>query len=142
MALAHAGWFDRFAHLYRPRTAEAVRWGRSIGPERLRECREAGADLLDQLREGAARDGIDCWICPSAGGVAPIGVEDTGDGSMTALWSYAGLPAVSLPVFDGPDGMPLGVQLVATPGRDEQLLGWAERVETALAGNRSAGTHP
>jgi Asp-tRNA(Asn)/Glu-tRNA(Gln) amidotransferase A subunit family amidase len=140
MALAHAGWFDRFAHLYRSRTAEAVRWGRSIGPERLRECREAGADLSDQLREGAARDGIDCWVCPSAGGVAPIGREDTGDGSMTAPWSYAGFPAVSLPVFDGPDGMPLGVQLVATPGRDEQLLAWAERVETALAGDRSAKT--
>jgi Asp-tRNA(Asn)/Glu-tRNA(Gln) amidotransferase A subunit family amidase len=28
---------------------------------------------------------------------------------------------VSLPVFDGHDGMPLGVQLVATHGRDELL---------------------
>ena len=55
---------------------------------------------------------------------------------MTGLWSYAGFPALSLPVFDGPDGMPLGVQLVATPGRDEFLLGWAAHVETALAHDR------
>jgi Asp-tRNA(Asn)/Glu-tRNA(Gln) amidotransferase A subunit family amidase len=132
MAIAHAPWFDRFAHLYRPYTAEAVRSGRAITAERLRECRVARAVLADQLQERASRDGIDCWICPSARGVAPVGYQDTGDSTMTGLWSYAGFPAISLPVFDGPDGLPLGVQLVATPGRDEHLLGWAAHVETAL----------
>lgn len=133
MALAHAPWFDRFAHLYRPRTAEAVRHGREISAERLRECRDARGDLADLLQQSASRTRIDCWICPSAGGVAPIGYQDTGDSTMTGLWSYAGFPAVSLPVFDGGDGMPLGIQLVATPGHDELLLGWAELVESALA---------
>jgi amidase len=51
---------------------------------------------------------------------------------MTYLWSTAGLPAVSLPVFDGPEGLPLGVQLIGLPGRDEELLAIAERVEDAL----------
>ena len=55
---------------------------------------------------------------------------------MTGLWSYAGFPALSLPVFDGPDGMPLGVQLVATPGQDELLLEWAAHVESAFADYR------
>jgi Asp-tRNA(Asn)/Glu-tRNA(Gln) amidotransferase A subunit family amidase len=133
MALVHADWFDRFAQLYRPRTVEAIRLGRTISAERLRECREARLDLADLLQDGASRGGIDCWICPSAVGVAPVGYEDTGDPSMTAAWSYAGFPALSLPVFDGPDGMPLGIQLVAAPGRDELLLGWAAHLETALA---------
>jgi Asp-tRNA(Asn)/Glu-tRNA(Gln) amidotransferase A subunit family amidase len=133
MALVHADWFDRFAHLYRPHTAEAIRLGRAISAERLRECREARLDLADLLHEGASRGGIDCWICPSAIGVAPVGYQDTGDASMTAPWSYAGFPALSLPVFDGPDGMPLGIQLIAAPGRDELLLGWAAHLETALA---------
>ncbi len=136
MALTHAPWFDRFADLYRPRTAEAVRGGRAITAERLRECRAAGPMLSGLLQEGASRSGIDCWMCPSAGGVAPIGYEDTGDGSMTGLWSYAGFPAVSLPVFDGPGGMPLGIQLVAPPGRDELLLEWAAHVEAAFAHDR------
>ena len=52
---------------------------------------------------------------------------------MTGFWSYAGFPAISLPVFDGPEGMPLGVQLVGTPGSDEDLLGWAASVEAALS---------
>jgi len=132
MSLGHEGWFDRFAHLYRPRTAEAVRRGRAITAERLRECREARSILAGLLTERASRIGIDCWICPSASGVAPVGFQDTGNSSMTGLWSYAGFPALSLPVFDGPNGMPLGVQLVVTPGKDEFLLGWAEHVETAL----------
>ena len=78
MALVHADWFDRFSHLYGPRTADAIRGGRAITAERLQECREAGPILDDLLREGASRDGIDCWICPSASGVAPIGYRDTG----------------------------------------------------------------
>jgi Asp-tRNA(Asn)/Glu-tRNA(Gln) amidotransferase A subunit family amidase len=133
MALAHAPWFDRFAHLYRPRTAEAVRGGQEITAERLRECREGRHELAERLEESASLEGIDCWICPSARGVAPVGYQDTGDGSMTGLWSYAGFPAVSLPVFDGPDGLPLCLQLVATPGRDELHLGWAAHVATAFA---------
>ncbi len=52
---------------------------------------------------------------------------------MTGFWSYAGFPAISLPVFDGPDGMPLGVQLVGMPGQDQLLIDWAARVETAFA---------
>ena len=133
MALAHAGWFDRFANLYGTRTAAAIRAGRAIEAERLQECRAAGPVLTELLEDSASRAGIDCWVCPSASGVAPIGYEDTGDSWMTGLWSYAGLPAVSVPSFDGPDGMPLGIQLVAVPGRDELLLEWAGHVESALA---------
>jgi Asp-tRNA(Asn)/Glu-tRNA(Gln) amidotransferase A subunit family amidase len=136
MSLGHATWFDRFAHQYRPRTAEAVRRGQMISTERLRECREARSTLAGLLSESASRIGIDCWICPSASGVAPLGYQDTGNSSMTGLWSFAGFPSLSLPVFDGPHGLPLGVQIVATPGNDEFLLGWAAHVETALAHHR------
>ena len=142
MALAHAGWFDRFVHLYRPRTAAAIRARRGIAAERLRECRAAGPVLTELVMESASTAGIDCWVCPSASGVAPIGYEDTGDSWMTGLWSYAGLPSVSLPILDGPEGMPLGLQLVAAPGHDELLLGWAGRVASALAHGEPPREHP
>ena len=132
MALAHAPWFDRFSHLYGHPTAEAVWEGRKISGERLGECRDEAGVLAEMLRGCASRAGIDCWVCPSARGVAPLGYEDTGDSTMTGFWSYVGFPAVSLPVFDGVDGLPLGVQLVGLPGQDELLLGWAAHVESAL----------
>ena len=54
--IAHAPWFDRFADLYRPRTAEAVRAGRDISAERLQECRDARPILAGQLQEGRIDD--------------------------------------------------------------------------------------
>ncbi|MGZ8611084.1 MAG: amidase [Actinomycetota bacterium] len=133
MALAHEPWFDRYADRYRPVTAEGVRRGRAVPAERLRGCRSAPAELAERLVGAAARAGIGGWTCPSTSDVAPIRGEDVGGPSMTYLWSTAGLPAISLPVFDGPDGLPLGVQLIGLPGRDEELLALAERVEHALA---------
>jgi Asp-tRNA(Asn)/Glu-tRNA(Gln) amidotransferase A subunit family amidase len=132
MAIAHAPWYDRFEHLYRPRTAEGVRIGRRISSDRLRECRDMRAVLAQELRDRAASEGIDGWICPSTREVAPVGYQETGDSALTGFWSYAGFPAISLPVFEDPEQMPLGVQLVTFAGRDEHLLGWAARAESAL----------
>jgi Asp-tRNA(Asn)/Glu-tRNA(Gln) amidotransferase A subunit family amidase len=134
MAIAHAPWYDRFEHLYRPRTAEGVRIGRRISSDRLRECRDMRAVLAQELRDRAASEGIDGWICPSTREVAPVGYQETGDSALTGFWSYAGFPAISVPVSDGANGMPLGVQLVTTAGRDELLLGWAAHAESALNG--------
>jgi Asp-tRNA(Asn)/Glu-tRNA(Gln) amidotransferase A subunit family amidase len=44
------------------------------------------------------------------------------------LWTLTGLPALSLPLFAGADGLPIGAQLVGTLGRDGRLL----RTATAL----------
>ena len=38
------------------------------------------------------------------------------------MWTLTGLPAISLPLLTGEDGMPLGVQLVGAPGEDARLL--------------------
>lgn len=124
--------------IYRPRTAKAVRHGRTIPPERVLEGRRARRDLAALLQDSASASGIDAWICPATVSVAPIGYEETGHGTMTAFWSYAGFPSITLPVFDGPDGMPLGIQLVAPPGRDERLLLGAELLEAMLAHDRPA----
>jgi Asp-tRNA(Asn)/Glu-tRNA(Gln) amidotransferase A subunit family amidase len=64
------------------------------------------------------------------------GVGRGGEG--TAFWYYAGFRSITLPVFDGLDGMPLGIQLVAPPERDEHLLPGAELLEVMLAHDRPA----
>jgi Asp-tRNA(Asn)/Glu-tRNA(Gln) amidotransferase A subunit family amidase len=100
-----------------------------VTDERIAECRAAQEEFRRLLRMCTADAGVDAWICPSAGSVAPLGYEDTGDSWMTAFWSYAGWPAISLPVFDGPEGLPHGLQVVAPAGRDEELLAWAARLD-------------
>jgi amidase len=47
----------------------------------------------------------------------------------TGLWNLAGYPALSVPAGRHPNGLPLGVQLVAAPGKEALLLGVAASLE-------------
>jgi Asp-tRNA(Asn)/Glu-tRNA(Gln) amidotransferase A subunit family amidase len=78
------------------------------------------AALADLLRE------YDLILTPAAPGVAPKGLGWTGDPVFNALWTLTGLPAVTLPLLAGEDGMPLGVQLVGRAGGDTRLLAAAQ----------------
>jgi Asp-tRNA(Asn)/Glu-tRNA(Gln) amidotransferase A subunit family amidase len=73
-------------------------------------------------------DAYDAIVTPAAPGVAPKGLGSTGDPVFCTLWTLTGLPALSLPLFAGEGGLPLGAQLVGPPGRDGRLL----RTATAL----------
>jgi amidase len=50
----------------------------------------------------------------------------------TAIWNVTGQPAISLPLFQGSDGLPLAVQLVGQPLGDGALLALATQLEAAL----------
>jgi Asp-tRNA(Asn)/Glu-tRNA(Gln) amidotransferase A subunit family amidase len=69
---------------------------------------------------------IDVIIAPSAIGEAPHGHTQTGDPIFCRVWTLMGLPCITLPLFKGPNGMPVGVQLVARRGRDRLLLSVAD----------------
>jgi Asp-tRNA(Asn)/Glu-tRNA(Gln) amidotransferase A subunit family amidase len=64
----------------------------------------------------------DAIITLSARGVAPQGLDKTGDPVFCTLWTLTGLPSLNLPLLANADGLPIGVQLVGAPGRDERLL--------------------
>jgi len=84
------------------------------------------------LREHLA--GFDALLTPAAPGEAPEGLETTGSPVFCSLWTLLGVPAISLPLLEGPSGMPLGCQLVAAPGDDARLLRTASWLERRLAG--------
>jgi Asp-tRNA(Asn)/Glu-tRNA(Gln) amidotransferase A subunit family amidase len=69
---------------------------------------------------------LDVIIAPSAIGEAPHGHTQTGDPIFCRVWTLMGLPCITLPLFKGPNGMPVGVQLVARRGRDRLLLSVAD----------------
>ena len=54
----------------------------------------------------------------------------------TALWNVTGQPAISLPLFHGDDGLPVGVQLVGTPADDTILLTLAGQLEQTVPWRR------
>jgi Asp-tRNA(Asn)/Glu-tRNA(Gln) amidotransferase A subunit family amidase len=65
---------------------------------------------------------FDAILTPATLGTAPEGLASTGDPLMCTLWTFLGMPALSLPLLHGENGLPLGVQLVGRRGDDARLL--------------------
>mgnify|MGYP001250781486 FL=1 len=72
---------------------------------------------------------FDAILTPSAVGEAPLGLSDTGPITFNYLWTVLHMPAITLPLFTGPNGLPIGVQLVARRHDDDRLLAIARWVE-------------
>jgi Asp-tRNA(Asn)/Glu-tRNA(Gln) amidotransferase A subunit family amidase len=69
----------------------------------------------------------------SRGGVSDDAVRFS---ALVRIWNVTGQPAISLPLHESADGIPVGVQLIAPPGREDLLLGLAAQLE------QSAGWRP
>jgi Asp-tRNA(Asn)/Glu-tRNA(Gln) amidotransferase A subunit family amidase len=74
----------------------------------------------------------DAIITPPALGTAPKGLGATGDPVFCVLWTLLGMPAVTLPLMRGANGLPLGVQLVGRRNFDARLLRSARWLEQKL----------
>jgi amidase len=75
---------------------------------------------------------FDAVLTVPASGEAPEGLASTGDASWCAPWTFLGFPALTVPAGRSARGLPLGVQLVGTLGRDIPTLRVAKWVETVL----------
>ena len=113
----------------------------------LRARLERGRDVraTDYLRAQAAIPSLnesfdelftqryDAIITPAASGTAPAGLESTGEPTFNTLWTLCGLPAINLPVMQGANGLPLGVQLVGRLHTDARLLRTARWLVARIA---------
>lgn len=75
---------------------------------------------------------IDVLLTPVAPGEAWEGLQATGDPVFNTAWTALHLPAMSIPAFKGPTGLPVGLQLVGGFRQDEQLLAAATEIQAAL----------
>ena len=64
----------------------------------------------------------DAILTPSACGEAPKGLKSTGNPIFCTIWTYCGMPCISLPLLQGKNGLPVGVQLVSSLFDDERLF--------------------
>jgi len=90
-------------------------------------ARHARHQFADLMRE------FDLLLTPSARGEAPLGLASTGDSLFNRVWTTLGVPCVTLPWGNGPNGLPLGIQLVSAIEQDTALLARAHWAANALA---------
>ena len=100
------------ALIERGREIRAVDYQRALA--RIAPVQESFEELFTQR--------YDAILTPAAPGTAPKGLDSTGDPSFCTLWTLVGLPAVSMPLLQGANGLPLGVQLVGRRHFDARLL--------------------
>ncbi|MCU0909858.1 MAG: amidase [Rhodobacteraceae bacterium] len=95
----------------------------------------AALDWQRVLRAGIEEilERADAILCPAAPGPAPEGLGSTGSAIFNGLWTWLGLPAITLPLLQSQAGLPIGVQLVGRPGDDARLLRTAAWLDTTLA---------
>jgi Asp-tRNA(Asn)/Glu-tRNA(Gln) amidotransferase A subunit family amidase len=118
----NAAWYgdiyDRYPNQLSPAMRDRLAKGMQESARSYLEALTARARLYRHMTDLFER--FDAVICPAAPGPAPKGIETTGNPIFNALWTYLGVPAVTLPLMEI-DGLPVGVQLVG-PRRDEAHL--------------------
>jgi|SRR5690625_50662 len=75
---------------------------------------------------------VDLLLAPAAPGTAPLGLHQTGSSIFNCMWSALHVPCLSLPLGQGSNGLPLGLQLIGHWGGDYSLLSFAQRLVTQL----------
>jgi Asp-tRNA(Asn)/Glu-tRNA(Gln) amidotransferase A subunit family amidase len=129
---------------FRALTHERTRFPQLISASLTARIAAGGAVSRTQYEEGIAlaercrrrisdtfRD-FDVLLAPSAPGEAPSGLDGTGDPIFGLMWTLLLLPCLTLPCGAGPNGLPLGAQLIGRGGDDAGLLVAAEWVRRAL----------
>lgn len=109
---------------------QLIEHGRAISAATYMAAREARQRALAAMEENWLQ--FDVMLAPSATGEAPLFESGTGDPVFCRMWSLLGLPCVHLPFARGPNGLPVGLQVVGRQGADADLLAAAKSVHAIL----------
>lgn len=128
--------------LLEPVTQHLVRSGREL---RAREVADTLGILTAFERSVIAQfAAFDAVITPTLGQTPrPVGWFDTEDADrnfiqqceyspFTSFVNVAGLPAITLPVAETAEGLPMGVQLIGRPGGESTLLALGSQLERRI----------
>lgn len=116
-----------------PKLVELIQQGQGLSYARYREAQLAAVEL----RQGLPRtfeEEVDVILAASATGVAPRGLDATGDPLFCRAWTLLGVPCLNVPISQGEQGLPVGVQLIGDRYGDDRLLSIARTLMRSPAG--------
>ena len=107
-------------------TRERVVGGLAIGADAVKGAMSRVEEQRARLRQ--VFEDYDALLTLAAPGEAPLGLSSTGDAVFSVIWTLMGVPAITLPMLVGEDGLPIGIQLIGAMGEDAKLLAVAAQL--------------
>ena len=77
-------------------------------------------------------ESFDVLLTPSAPGEAPPGLHATGDPIFNRMWTLLQVPSITLPAGTGPNGLPLGIQIIGAYNGDDRMISHASKISELL----------
>jgi amidase len=128
-AAFHRPMYEVQAQDYRPNLRETLRRGLEIDAVTYSRALERRLRFITDMQVMAEKS--DVLLTPSTPTPALADLTNTGNSMFQGPWTSCGLPTISLPSGLAASGLPLGIQLIAGPFREESLLTaarWCEQV--------------
>jgi len=128
----HSDWYEKYKELYRPISRQTIEAGKNISHNDLVLLLNKARKDRQFLQTLMIDSGIDIWIAPVAPDLAPFGIDSTGDFRMNSIWSYTGLPVITISTGVNENNLPYSIQIVGRFGEDEKLLQISKLIEKSL----------
>ena len=137
MAVEVARSFSSFDSLRRAGLSESLRAFIERGERITGDELAAAHAVVARAKAGLSSYSGEILIGPPAPGEAPVGLASTGSAIFNRPWSLLHVGAMTVPVATGPNGMPLGLQLIDPAPAGESLIPAAAFVEQTFAQAKS-----
>lgn len=127
-ALSFEHLYERSAPALSPVLRDTIEQGMAVKAYHYNRAVEMIPKLNAELEK--IFDEYDVLITPATPGPAPKGLASTGSPIFSTIWTLCGVPAMTLPLLQAKNGLPMGLQLITGKGQDYQLFkgaGWLYR---------------
>jgi Asp-tRNA(Asn)/Glu-tRNA(Gln) amidotransferase A subunit family amidase len=119
-------------HLLHQDFRDLVENALKITPEQMAWAYDLAAECRREFDALFGKD-LDIVVTPSSPGIAPKGLQDTGNHVFNAMWTLLHTPCVAIPVGLSPEeGLPLGIQVVGPRFADARVMAIAAACAPAI----------
>jgi len=129
-AAFHQPMYEKQAQDYQPKLREMLGRGLAIDAISYSRAKERRLQFVTDMELLAEK--ADVLLTPSTPTPALADLSNTGNTIFQGPWTYCGLPAITLPSGLALSGLPLGIQLAASPFAEVRLLAAARWCEGVL----------
>ena len=115
-----ANYYENNKSKLHPFTIARFEAGKSVSTKSYIDAIEKAKKMKQTLSEIFLK--FDAIITPAAPGQAPRDLMNTGNAIFNGYWTMLGVPAISLPLLEGKDGLPIGIQVITSWNKEAELL--------------------